>query len=204
MTEQPRPDKRTQINHAIRHAALVEFARNGLQGASMRDIAQRAGIAKPKLYYYISSKEELYKDILASIVERWSALFFDIQDEDDPEIAIAKYIDVKIRHALNNPMECRFFAQEVSRGAPVLRTHWDQSKLSVQHANSVIQNWIDRGKIKSVNPVVCQMQLWAVTQHYADYEAQAKFFLGVGEDDALDAEMLIEQAQALFLRGIRP
>ncbi len=204
MTAQSKDDKRAQIKEAIREAALIEFACNGLHGASMREIASRAGIAKPKLYYYISCKEDLYKDILDSIVDRWGALFFDIQDQDDPEVVIAKYIDTKIRHALNNPLECRFFAQEVSRGAPVLRAHWDQSKLSVQHANTVIQSWIDAGKIRPVNPVVFQMQLWAVTQHYADYEAQAKFFLGVHEDDPLDADMLIEQAQALFLRSIKP
>jgi len=197
-------DKRSQIKTVIRAAALEEFARDGLHGASMRDIATRAGIAKPKLYYYISSKEDLYREILESIVDRWGELFFDIQNKDDPEIVIAKYIDTKIRHALNNPLECRFFSQEVSRGAPVLRAYWDQSRTSVEHASAVIQNWIDAGKVKSVNPIVFQMQLWAVTQHYADYEAQAKFFLGVHDDDPLDAEMLIEQAQALVLRSVLP
>jgi TetR/AcrR family transcriptional regulator len=196
-------DKRAQIQAAIRLAALEEFALNGLQGASMQAMANRAQIAKPKLYYYISSKENLYAEILASIVERWGRLFFDIQSKDDPETVIAKYIDLKIRHALDNPLECRFFSQEIARGAPVLRIHWDASKASVEHASAVIQSWVDAGKIKHVDPTIFQMQLWAVTQHYADYEAQAKFFLGIEEDEAFDPTPLIEQAQLLFLRVIK-
>jgi TetR/AcrR family transcriptional regulator len=204
MTVQLAQDKRARIQDTIRIAALEEFASHGLHGASMQAIANRAKIAKPKLYYYISSKEDLYKEILESIVTKWGTLSFDIQNGDDPEIAISHYIDIKIRHALENPLECRFFSQEVGRGAPVLRDYWDHSKQAVQRANAVIQSWVDEGKIKAVDPTVFQMQLWAVTQHYADYEAQAKFFLDVETDAALDPEMLIKEAQTLFLSAIIP
>jgi TetR/AcrR family transcriptional regulator len=204
MTVQLAQDKRARIQDTIRIAALEEFASHGLHGASMQAIANRAKIAKPKLYYYISSKEDLYKEILESIVTKWGTLSFDIQNGDDPEIAISHYIDIKIRHALENPLECRFFSQEVGRGAPVLCDYWDHSKQAVQRANAVIQSWVDEGKIKAVDPTVFQMQLWAVTQHYADYEAQAKFFLDVETDAALDPEMLIKEAQTLFLSAIIP
>ncbi|MEP4962212.1 MAG: TetR family transcriptional regulator C-terminal domain-containing protein [Roseobacter sp.] len=203
MTAQQAQSKRAQLQHTIRLAALEEFASNGLHGASMQAIANRAQIAKPKLYYYITSKEELYKDILESIVTKWGTLAFDIQNGDDPVAAISYYIDIKIRHALENPLECRFFSQEVARGAPVLQEHWEQSKQAVQRANAVIQSWVDAGKINPVNPTVFQMQLWAVTQHYADYEAQAKFFLDVEPCAALDPEILIKEAQTLFLSSIR-
>lgn len=181
---------------------MEEFACNGLHGASTQAIAKRANLSKPTLYYYISSKEELYQEILESILVTWRTLFFDIDSQDDPKIVISRYIEIKIRHALENPLECRFFSQEVARGAPVLRTHWEHLKQSSLNAGKVIESWINSGKIKPVDPMVFQMELWAVTQHYADYEVQSKFFLNIDEDKPLDADILIKQAQTLFLRGL--
>jgi AcrR family transcriptional regulator len=202
MTAQLKAEKRKQTKASIRLAALEEFACNGLLGTSTQAIAKRANISKPTLYYYISSKEELYQDILESILSKWGTLFFDIDNQDDPKRVISKYIETKIRHALDNPLECRFFSQEISRGAPVLRPHWEQSKQASLRASKVIESWVETGKIKPVDPMVFQMELWAVTQHYADYEAQSKFFLGLDPNMPLDADRLIKQAQILFLRGL--
>ncbi len=50
--------------NAILHAALVEFAREGLAGARMDAIAEAAGVNKALLYYYFSDKETLYGAVL--------------------------------------------------------------------------------------------------------------------------------------------
>ncbi|MBR0859107.1 TetR/AcrR family transcriptional regulator [Bradyrhizobium liaoningense] len=47
-------------------AALGEFARNGLDGARVDRIAQRAGVNKQALYYHFGSKKELFRATLAS------------------------------------------------------------------------------------------------------------------------------------------
>ena len=73
-----RPDlaqKRGELREVIRDAAIAEFAELGLRGASTQRIADRAGISKNKLHYYIDSKEELYEDALNHIIEIWADLF---------------------------------------------------------------------------------------------------------------------------------
>ena len=202
MNLQTETKRRTQILQAIRQAALEEFAQNGQAGASTNAIAKRAGLSKQQLFYYIDGKDRLYEDTLLAIIGAWDAQFFDSVDADDPKAAISRYIDLKIRHALENPLECRLFSNEVARGAPVLRKHWDQSRAASQKACRLIEGWIAAGKIAEVDPMVFQMELWAVTQHYADYEAQVRFFLGLNSDEKIDAERLITQAQQLFLRGV--
>ncbi|MEG1771475.1 MAG: helix-turn-helix domain-containing protein, partial [Comamonas sp.] len=47
---------RERIMGAIRDAAIAEFSRHGFKGASTKAIAERAGLTKPQLHYYISSK----------------------------------------------------------------------------------------------------------------------------------------------------
>ena len=51
--------KATERETAIRAAALRIFRRKGYHAASVREIADAAGLNKGSLYYYISSKEEL-------------------------------------------------------------------------------------------------------------------------------------------------
>ncbi|MGI9355247.1 MAG: alpha/beta fold hydrolase [Rhizobiaceae bacterium] len=54
--------QRKSVN--ILDAALQEFSRNGYSGASMQDIAKRAGVSKPTLYQYFGPKEGLFKAVL--------------------------------------------------------------------------------------------------------------------------------------------
>lgn len=46
------------------HAALTAFLEFGYHGATMREIAQRAGLSVPGVYHYFSSKQEMLVAIL--------------------------------------------------------------------------------------------------------------------------------------------
>lgn len=50
----------------ILEAARIEFARNGLGGARVDQITERAGSNKRMLYYYFGSKEDLFLAVLES------------------------------------------------------------------------------------------------------------------------------------------
>jgi TetR/AcrR family transcriptional regulator len=56
--------------NSILHAALAEFAREGLAGARVDAIAEAAGVNKALLYYYFGDKETLYGAILDRFFER--------------------------------------------------------------------------------------------------------------------------------------
>lgn len=192
--------RRSAIHEAIRDAAIREFARNGLAGTSTQAIATSAGISKAQLHYYITSKEDLYQDVLGYIVSHWRELFSLSSGLEDPAEAITNYIRRKIKHALEHPDVSRFFANEMARGAPEMGGHWGHLRAAVEEANDTIRAWIDAGKIAPVDPLLFQIHMWAVTQHYAEYEAQARMLMGVAPDQPMDAERIIAEASALFLR----
>lgn len=191
--------KRMMIHDAIREGAIREFARNGLAGTSTQAIAEAAGITKAQLHYYISSKEELYQQVLGDIVRQFREIFFITTSQDDPRQAITSYIERKIRHTLDYPDITRIFAHEIARGGPEMAQHWQMLKVSVEEANQVIRGWIAAGKIRPLDPLLFQMNLWAVTQHYAEYEAQARMLMKLPEDAPLDAARLIHEATQTFL-----
>ncbi len=54
-------------------AAIQVFAEKGKHGTRMEEIAARASVNKAMLYYYYTSKEILFKEILKTILERITA-----------------------------------------------------------------------------------------------------------------------------------
>lgn len=67
----PRVSEATKLEHRERllAAAADAFAENGLHGARIDDISLGAGLAKGTVYNYFSSKEHLFREVLAA----WSA-----------------------------------------------------------------------------------------------------------------------------------
>jgi hypothetical protein len=45
------------------------------------------------------------------------------------------------------------------------------------------------------------MHIWAVTQHYADFETQVRSMMELDKDEPLDLERIEKEVSALFLRA---
>lgn len=196
--------RRDALMETIRDAAIREFAANGLSGASTQAIADRAGITKTRLHYYIQSKEDLYVDALRHIVGVWSDLFHGLDMGAGPDDFLRAYVARKLRHALDHPEVARMFTGEVMRGAPYLRAFWDTSREATRGAVRVIDGWIAQGLIRPVDPVLLQFNIWGLTQHYALHAAEARFMLGLAEDAPLDVEHIADEVTKLVLLGLRP
>lgn len=60
---------RERNKELILRAASEEFADKGFAASKTSDIAAKAGVPKPNVYYYFKSKENLYREVLESIIE---------------------------------------------------------------------------------------------------------------------------------------
>src|SRR3546814_2427020 len=60
---------RERNKELILRAASEEFADKGFAATKTSDIAAKAGLPKPNVYYYFKSKENLYREVLESIIE---------------------------------------------------------------------------------------------------------------------------------------
>jgi len=65
VAEAARTPRAEQTRAAITEAALALFRERGYEAATMRAIAQRAGVSTGSAYYYFSSKEELIQEFYA-------------------------------------------------------------------------------------------------------------------------------------------
>ncbi len=53
----------------IKEQAVILFSQKGFYGASIREIADAAGVTKPVIYYHYASKEGLYKSIMLDAIQ---------------------------------------------------------------------------------------------------------------------------------------
>jgi len=69
-------------------------------------------------------------------------------------------------------------------------------------APAVLTDWMDQGRIARVHPVHMIFSIWALTQHYADFDVQVRAVLGPqGADPFPDALAFL---QTLFTRLLAP
>jgi AcrR family transcriptional regulator len=65
--EMPESLKETGAREKILKAALKIFSGQGYHGASMQEISEEANVNKASLFYYFSSKENLYQEIIKDV-----------------------------------------------------------------------------------------------------------------------------------------
>ncbi|MBM4040959.1 MAG: TetR family transcriptional regulator [Planctomycetes bacterium] len=94
----PRKEReRLAHRREILEAAERVFARNGYRGSTVEQIAQEAEFAVGTLYNFFKSKEELYEEVLASLVEQALAAFRErVLGEADPVSAVGALIELRI------------------------------------------------------------------------------------------------------------
>ena len=195
--------RRAGMMDKISAAALEVFSLHGLRGASTQDIAERAGISKQQLHYYIESKESLYESILMRTMQHWGHIgLHSDEDNSDPAAALERLVQRKLDFAFEYPHVSRLFTGEIMSGGPVIRRIWEGGAGMVDAAAAVIRGWVDEGKIAPVEPIYLLFNVWALTQHYADYESQVRFFTRTPAAQPLDRETIRREITGLVLRGV--
>lgn len=198
-----RSRKYTQMLAVINQAAIEVFAADGPQGATTQAIADKAGLSKAQLHYYIESKDALYRLVLQDIIDDWIGVFGFADEAFGARRVLSDLIRRKMLFSFDQPLRSRIFAAEMMRGAPVLRPMMEvQSKRRTEQAAAVIRNWMDQGQMGPVDPLLFLFHLWAVTQFYADHAEQVRLFReGASLDDPKEREYLIGQVTEFLLRG---
>lgn len=188
---------------AILAAALDVFAAHGYSGATLDQLAEAAGLSKPNLLYYFASKDEVHRILLERLLDTWLEPLRQLDAEGDPRAEIGAYVQRKLGMARDYPRESRLFAGEILAGAPRIADQISGPlKDLVDEKAAVIRGWAQAGRISDVDPHHLIFSIWAVTQHYADFESQIGGILG--PPDAAHFTDASRFVAHLFNRAIAP
>jgi len=187
----------------ILNAAKSEFVMHGFDGASIKLIAERAGIPRANIHYYFADKTDIYQQLLDGILEVWNQNYDTLNAEDDPKTALTAYIRSKVMYSKEDPESSRIFASEIIHGAPVLNTYLSGAYKSwVQEKVAAIQSWIDKEQMDAINPFHLLFLIWGATQHYADFNVQVVAAMDKTQMSDQDFEDVVESLTKLVLKGV--
>lgn len=198
----PRSRIQRRNRETILDAALDVFSQYGFRGATLDQIADAAGLSKPNLLYYFPSKEAIHATLLDTLLDTWLQPLRDLDPGGEPMGELLTYVRRKLDMSRDLPRESRLFANEMLQGAPRMGdTLSGPLKALVDDKAAVLQGWMDQGRIARVPPKHLIFSIWALTQHYADFDSQVRAVLGPGHDPFAEAEGFLD---TLFRRLLTP
>ena len=196
MTDPARKPSRIQLENRrrIREAALDLFSKHGFRGTTLDQIAHACGMHKPNLIYYYNNKEAIHLDLLNTLMSEWLSPLDEMNAEGEPLEEMLGYIRRKMEMSRLYPRESRLFANEIVQGAPRMLPHLETTlKPLFDQQCSIITRWMHEGKIARMHPAHLIFSIWAITQHYADFEAQISVLLPGDAKRARGADQFVEE-----------
>ncbi len=185
-----RPQTRIQQKNSetILEAALEVFSTHGFRGATLDQIAEVAGLSKPNLIYYFPSKEAMHQALLTRLLDTWLDPLREMDPDGEPVTEILRYVRRKLELSRDYPRESRLFANEILQGAPRMQAAIAGDLTALVAAKSaVLRHWMEAGRIARLPPEHLIFSIWALTQHYADFDVQVRAVLGEGHDPFAEA-----------------
>lgn len=198
--------KSTQKRNQLLNAALDVFSTYGFSGASLDEIAQLAQMHKSNIFYYYENKEALYVEVLTTVLQKWLAPLQTLEVELEPTEALAHYLIQKIEVSRTQPKASKLFALEIIQGAPhILEILKGPLKKLFKRKAKVIQTWQEQGKISAeIDPELLILNIWAVTQNYADFSTQIDMVTGKTLKNKSMHQRAIEHTVHMMLYGVLP
>lgn len=186
----------------ILQAASQEFADKGFAATKTSDIADKAGLPKPNVYYYFKSKEHLYREVLESVIERLLQASAPFDQDGHPEQVLSDYIRTKIAISRDLPFASKVFASEIMHGAPHLSAErTEQLNTQARFIIRCIEQWIERGLMAHIDASHLLFSIWAATQTYADFDWQISVVTGKTSLSEADYEAAAQTIIRLVLKG---
>jgi AcrR family transcriptional regulator len=93
--------------------AAKVFATKGIAGATVRDIADEAGILSGSLYHHFESKDQMVVEVLVPIIEAQDRLYREIADTYTDKIEVMRrFITVGLQGVADSPHTARILHNE--------------------------------------------------------------------------------------------
>ena len=193
--------RKEQTRAAILHAALHEFAAEGVEGARTDAIARAARVNKALLYYYFRNKETLYGAVLDQVFSGLAAAVGQALDRDlPPREKVLAWAGAHFDYIAREPIYPRLVLREMMRagrrGSPHIRRIAQKYLRPIQERlMALFREGIAAGDFRRVNP---QHFVVSVVAMNVFYFSSAPMLRQMLRDDPLSPERVAERRAAVL------
>lgn len=140
-------------------AALKDFASHGFEGARVDRIARFAGINKAMIFYYFSSKQNLYRTVIKDVFLDFIPLVQKVvMESPDPEHLFESFPALYIRYFSSHRQVIQMIGREMIHSptniAPIIREIFSElPQKPIEMLPEVVSDWYRKGLISESDPV---------------------------------------------------
>ncbi|UXP30876.1 TetR/AcrR family transcriptional regulator [Reichenbachiella agarivorans] len=163
--------------HIIIEEAARLFREKGYSATTMRDLAAQVGMEAASLYNHIKSKEEILNEICFSLARTYSSKMQEVYYSDYTPISkIKKLIALHIQiNSMSSPLATVMNDEWKHLTEPCKTEFLDMRKKYEYQFIDIIQQGIDKGEIKNMNPRIALYTLlssvrWLQHWYHANQE----------------------------------
>jgi AcrR family transcriptional regulator len=152
----------SDLRNRISAAAQELFLEEGLEGFSMRKVAERVGVSAPAIYRHYVNKDELLNEVITEGLKILESYLEPALEADTPLQRLEQLVNRFLDFALEQPQtfECAFMvrSQSIDRiNEELARHNWSTFQLAVEQ----VAECMARGEFKQGDPVETSIMLWA-------------------------------------------
>ena len=146
-------EEREARKQRILRGALEVFKSNGLEGATMDQIAQQSGFGKATLYYYFKSKEDVFSAILEDGWENiWESLEPIIADDDGARNSFIKLL-IKIAEIAQSRPGLFEFLFNAPKTIKLEKQPWKEYQHRLYGViQGLLEDGVKAGEFPKINP----------------------------------------------------
>ena len=197
----------SETRSRILDAAGQLFAEQGFGGATVDDIARRAGVNKAMLYYHVGDKAELFAEVICTHVGRIRTLVAAaLAESDDPRTRLGAIPRAFARAVRENPYLPQLMLREVTAGGPNMP---DVAIRQIGEVMLMTKQALDdgaaRGAFRPVNPFAAHLMLVGAMMFMANALRLRDRFgerVPLPPDAMADLETLSESVLDIVLDGV--
>lgn len=149
----------------IMQAAFEAFGESGYSETSMDDIVKRSGLSKGTLYWHFKNKQELFLATIAMVMKEWDEQLVLLADaEGSAEDRIRTFFSQAgatygtNKNLIGLMVDAFFQSYQIEEAKTVIQDIYTQF---VSHIGRIIQQGIDDGEFRAVDPHLVAVSLLA-------------------------------------------
>ena len=183
----------------ILQEALVEFVEQGLTGARVDAIAERTHTSKRMIYYYFTSKEQLYIEVLEKLYGEIRSTESRLHlDELEPREAIHRLVEFTFDHHDMNADFVRMVSVEnIHKGEYIKRSEGIKAmNLTIVHA---LENILRRGVEQHIfRPGLNPLDVHLLVSSFCFYRVSNRYTVGeIFQIDMSDTQVKQRQREMI-------
>ena len=140
----------------IKECAAQLFRKKGYKATSMRDLAQSVGMEAASLYNHISSKQEIFQELLLTMADMFTVGMEEINNSSHTAITkIEKLISMHVRFAIDHTDSISLITHEWVHLEDEARENFIRLRDSYEHKfEQIIKDCITEGTFTKVDPEI--------------------------------------------------